>query len=81
MVSKNFPGEFHIIDEFRGTASRVNSGLDERAQPLSNDGNPVTVDTRQRDADAEKAAKPKTETEPKPSGKAGGKGGGKPKGK
>jgi hypothetical protein len=63
------------LPEFRGTPSRVNSGLDERAQPLSNDGQPITIDTRQRDADAEKAAGPKTEgkTDSKPAGKGKGK--------
>ena len=60
-LSKNYPGEFHMIDEFRGTASRVNSGLDERAQPLSNDGQPITIDTRQLEADTDKTVGPKAE--------------------
>lgn len=54
-LSKSYPNDFHLIDEFRGTPSRVNSGLDERAQPLATDGTPVQIDTRQKDADAEKA--------------------------
>jgi len=57
-LSKTYPGEFHIIDEYRGTAERVNSGLDERAQPLNTDGQPIQVDTRQKEADTEEKAKP-----------------------
>jgi hypothetical protein len=56
-LSKTYPDEFHLIDEFRGTATRVNSGLDERAQPLQTDGTPVTQDTRQQEAEAEAKAK------------------------
>jgi len=58
-LSKTYPDEFHIIDEFRGTATRVNSGLDERAQPLQTDGTPVTQDTRQQEAEAEAKAQSK----------------------
>jgi tetratricopeptide (TPR) repeat protein len=37
-LSKNYPAEFHLIDEFRGAPSRVNSGLSERPAPLNLDG-------------------------------------------
>jgi hypothetical protein len=39
-LSKNYPAEFHLIDEFRGSPSRVNSGLSERGAPLNLDGTP-----------------------------------------
>ncbi len=58
-LSKQYPGEFHLIDEFRGSPTRVNSGLDERAQALEMDGSPITEDTRAAEAKAEEAAKGK----------------------
>jgi tetratricopeptide (TPR) repeat protein len=39
-LSKNYGAEYHLIDEFRGSPSRVNSGLDEAGQPLNLDGTP-----------------------------------------
>jgi tetratricopeptide (TPR) repeat protein len=37
-LSKNYGAEYHLIDEFRGSPSRVNSGLNEASQPLNLDG-------------------------------------------
>jgi hypothetical protein len=37
-LSHNYGAEYHLIDEFRGAASRVNSGLSERGQPVNIDG-------------------------------------------
>jgi hypothetical protein len=37
-LSKNFGAEYHLVDEFRGSASRVNSGTSDKAQPLNMDG-------------------------------------------
>ncbi|MDI1482159.1 hypothetical protein [Polyangium sp. y55x31] len=37
-LSKNYGAEYHLIDEFRGSPSRVNSGLSDRAQPVNLDG-------------------------------------------
>jgi TolA-binding protein len=37
-LSKSYPGEFHLIDEFRGSPSRVASGLSDRSRPLNIDG-------------------------------------------
>lgn len=54
-LSKNYPNEFHLIDEFRGSPTRVNSGLDERPQALNIDGTPVVEDTREAEAKAEKS--------------------------
>ncbi len=49
-LSKNYPSEFHVVDEFRGAATRVNSGLDERPLPLAVDGTPVTHQGKPRPA-------------------------------
>jgi TolA-binding protein len=51
-LSKNYPGEFHAIDEFKDDADRVSSGLDERAQALTHDGSPVVIDTREAEESA-----------------------------
>ena len=37
-LSKNYGAEYHLIDEFRGSPSRVNSGLNEQTQPVNLDG-------------------------------------------
>jgi len=37
-LSKNYGAEYHLVDEFRGSASRVNSGMSDKAQPLNIDG-------------------------------------------
>ncbi|MEO5731228.1 MAG: hypothetical protein ABI134_18435, partial [Byssovorax sp.] len=43
-LSKNFGAEYHLIDEFRGAASRVNSGLSDAPAPLNLDGTTFHVD-------------------------------------
>ena len=48
-LSKNYGREYHLIDEFRGSPTRVNSPLDERPQALNYDGQPVVIDTRERE--------------------------------
>jgi hypothetical protein len=59
-LSKNYPSEFHLIDEFRGAPTRINSGLDERPQALNMDGSAVLKDTREaEDKAAKKATKGK----------------------
>lgn len=45
-LSKNYPGEYHLIDEFRPAPTRANSGLDERSPLLDADGTPLIEDTR-----------------------------------
>src|SRR6185503_21393107 len=37
-LSKNYGAEYHLIDEFRGSPSRVNSGLSDAPAPLNLDG-------------------------------------------
>ncbi|MCA9622638.1 MAG: hypothetical protein KC731_26640, partial [Myxococcales bacterium] len=51
-LSKTYPGEYHLIDEFRGAPSRANSGLDERPQGLNIDGTAIVEDTREAEAAA-----------------------------
>jgi hypothetical protein len=43
-LSKFYGAEYHLIDEFRGTPNRVNSGASERGQPLNLDGSPFSVE-------------------------------------
>lgn len=43
-LSKNFGAEYHLIDEFRGSPSRVNSSASEQAQPLNLDGSVYHLD-------------------------------------
>jgi tetratricopeptide (TPR) repeat protein len=54
-LSKNYPAEFHLIDEFRGAPSMANSGLDERPQPLNIDGTAFMEDTREAEEKAAQA--------------------------
>ncbi len=42
-LSKNFPAEYHLIDEFRSAPNRLGTGINERAVPLNMDGSPFTV--------------------------------------
>lgn len=68
-LSKNYPAEFHLIDEFRGSPSRINSGLSERSAPLNLDGTPF------RDAPPPPPAeekKPEAKEEKPAAGSAGG---------
>ncbi len=51
-LSKKYPAEFHLIDEYSGSPTRVNSPLDERPPPLNIDGTPRIEDTRGAAADA-----------------------------
>ncbi len=43
-LSKNYGAEYHLIDEFRGSPSRVNSGLEERTQAINIDGTPYQAE-------------------------------------
>ena len=58
-LSKNYPSEFHLIDEFRASPDRVNSGLDERPQVLNMDGSAYLVDTREAEDKAAQKDKKK----------------------
>jgi TolA-binding protein len=74
-LSKNFGAEYHLIDEFRGSPSRVNSGLSDHPMPLNLDGTPFHVDAPPP-ADAPKAddkAAPAADAKPedKPADKPG----------
>lgn len=39
-LSTNYPAEYQLIDEFRGSPNRLGSGLNERVTPLNIDGTP-----------------------------------------
>jgi len=65
-LSKNYGAEYHLIDEFRGSPSRVNSGLSDRAQPVNMDGSaftPVTETPADKPADKPGEAAPGTSPE------------------
>jgi tetratricopeptide (TPR) repeat protein len=51
-LSKNYGAEYHLIDEFRGSPSRINSGLSDRPAVLNLDGTPY----REQPAVADKPA-------------------------
>ncbi len=53
-LSKNYGAEYHLIDEFRGSPSRVASGLSDQAQPVNIDGT-VFVEAPPAPAPDEKA--------------------------
>jgi len=40
-LSKNYPAEYHLIDEFKASPNRLGSGLQERPQIVDKDNNPV----------------------------------------
>jgi TolA-binding protein len=44
-LSKKYPNEYHMVDEFRGSPTRVSSGLDERPRALGVNGKPVPAMT------------------------------------
>ena len=64
-LSKNYPATFHLIDEFQGAPTRINSGLDERPQALNYDGSAVITDTREAEDKAAKQDKKKTDDKKK----------------
>jgi TolA-binding protein len=80
-LSKNYGAEYHLIDEFRGSPTRVNSGLSDRATPLNLDGTPFRLEqppppdaaddkaaggSADKKSDDEKAAKPGAPGKAKP---------------
>jgi TolA-binding protein len=46
-LSKTYPAEYHLIDEFRSAPNRLGSGLTERAQPLNMDGTAYSTDVKE----------------------------------
>jgi hypothetical protein len=53
-LAQNYKSEFHLIDEFRGAPTRVNSTLKERPYPLGLGGEPYIIAAKQK---AERPAK------------------------
>jgi TolA-binding protein len=66
-LSKNYANEYHLIDEFRGAPTRVNSGLADRSYPVNIDGTPFRVAAPPPPPDkTEKPAEDKTDDKAKP---------------
>jgi hypothetical protein len=63
-LSKNYGAEYHLIDEFRGSPSRVNSGLSDRAQPVNLDGTAFAPASDAPQAENKPAAAPATGDKP-----------------
>ena len=72
-LSKNYPAEYHLIDEFRGSPNRVGSGLSDRPLLLNIDGTIVPVERPQTAEKPADAAKPEEAKTPAPGNKAPGK--------
>src|SRR4029079_7209311 len=53
-LAQNYKAEYHLIDEFRGAPTRVNSTLKERPYPLQISGEPYIIAAAQK---AERPAK------------------------
>jgi hypothetical protein len=63
-LAQNYKSEFHLIDEFRGAPTRVNSTLKERAYPLQVSGEPFIIAAQQK---AERPVKKEKEGDDKDS--------------
>lgn len=50
-LAQNYKSEFHLIDEFRGAPTHVNSALKERPYPLQISGEPYIIATQQQKAE------------------------------
>jgi TolA-binding protein len=48
-LSKHYGKEYHLMDEFRGQSTRINSPLDEQPQALNYDGQAIVVDRREHE--------------------------------
>ena len=53
-LAQNYKNEFHLIDEFRGAPTHINSTLKERSYPLQMSGDPFIIAGERK---AEKPAK------------------------
>ncbi len=63
-LSKTFPAEYHLIDEFRSAPNRLGTGINERAIQLNMDGTPVVLQTEDK-SDSKPVPTPKAAEEPK----------------
>ena len=69
-LSKNYGAEYHLIDEFRGSPSRVNSGLEEAGRPVNLDGTVYVSEPPPAPADDKAAASAEGEEKPAAKGKS-----------
>lgn len=47
-LSKTYPAEYHLIDEFRSAPNRLGTGINERAVPVNMDGTAVTYQSEEK---------------------------------
>ncbi len=59
-LAENFKSEYHLIDEFRGSPTRVNPALREQAYPLLIGGEPLIMKAKEPDASVAKKTEPAT---------------------
>ncbi len=50
-LAQNYKAEYHLMDEFRGAPSRVNSVLKERSYPIQIGGEPMIITTEEKKAE------------------------------
>jgi hypothetical protein len=67
-LSKTYPAEYHLIDEFRSAPNRLGSGLTERAVPVNMDGTTWVPESAKPQAE-KPADKPATSATDKPGDK------------
>jgi hypothetical protein len=71
-LAKNYKADYHLVDEFRGAPTRVNSVLNEQSFPLRIGGDPMPTIAASKDAEKPKRVFEEKKEEEKP-GKGGGK--------
>jgi len=47
-LSKTYPAEYHLIDEFRSSPNRLGTGINERAIQVNMDGTPIILQTEEK---------------------------------
>jgi len=71
-LSKTYPAEYHLIDEFRSSPNRLGTGINERAIQVNMDGTPIILQTEDKtDKPAAAAAKATENDKPEKTDKAG----------
>ena len=64
-LSKTYPAEYHLIDEFRSSPNRLGTGLNERAVPVNMDGSPATFVLEEKAEKPSAPAAPSAPADPK----------------
>ncbi|NUP10092.1 MAG: tetratricopeptide repeat protein [Polyangiaceae bacterium] len=72
-LSKTYPAEYHLIDEFRSSPNRLGTGINERAIPVNMDGTPIVFQTEEKAPEKPAAAAASdTKSDGKPAAATGG---------